>query len=152
MRLFSDLKGYYQPAFFYINVGEYIDFNRFEENTVETKGTFIHEYCHFLQDVTTTHGYYNFIYYIQELINRLFPESYENEKRLLELNSIFYAIHNGDIELEDSIIFINDVNIRQEDFFNEEELGTYNKCVFVKYNGNKEFAFGNYCIMQLLMP
>ena len=40
-------------AFALIEIEDIIDFQNFENNHDELKGTFIHEYCHYLQDVST---------------------------------------------------------------------------------------------------
>ena len=64
-RLFDNSDGSYLPAFLYIQLNENIDFQNFENQPDEVKGTFMHEYCHFLQDVSTTYGYTNFLSYIQ---------------------------------------------------------------------------------------
>ena len=61
IRLFNQDEGYYIPSFMYINISEHIDMQEFEENSSEIKGTFIHEYCHYLQDISTTYGYNKFI-------------------------------------------------------------------------------------------
>ena len=52
----------FHSSFFYIYTKDYIDFQNFEDNPPEVKGTFIHEYCHYLQDVSTTFA----IYVLQE--------------------------------------------------------------------------------------
>lgn len=66
-KLFDSSYGSYIPAFALIEIEDIIDFQNFENNHDELKGTFIHEYCHYLQDVSTTYGFINFIYSLQEL-------------------------------------------------------------------------------------
>jgi len=66
--------GFYLPGFFHLELAtaeDLNDFNRLAENgaSAELISTFLHEYIHFLQDTTSTHGLVNFIYYIEYLKN-----------------------------------------------------------------------------------
>ena len=79
-RLFDNLDGSYLPAFLYIQLNESIDFQNFESHADEVKGTFIHEYCHFLQDVSTTYGYTNFLCYMQEFLYKIRKEKKLNKE------------------------------------------------------------------------
>ena len=73
-RLFDNTYGCYLPAFLFIQLNDRIDFQNFESHSDEVKGTFIHEYCHFLQDVSTTYGYTNFLCYMQEFLYKIRKE------------------------------------------------------------------------------
>ncbi len=70
---YADL-GFYVPGFFHLEIvtrEDLNDFNRLAANgaSAELISTFLHEYIHFLQDTTSTHGLVNFIYYIEYLKN-----------------------------------------------------------------------------------
>ncbi len=63
----------------------------FEKNPPEVKGTFIHEYCHYLQDVSTTFGFINAIYVLQELIKNTSEEDKDQEE-ILTTNRRNYSL------------------------------------------------------------
>lgn len=136
--LFDDLLGYYLPSFLYIYTEECIDFQNFEDNPIETKGTFMHEYCHYLQDVSTTYGYNNFIYILQELMQKTSPKDIY-DAQILRNNRMCCSLCNGDRNVEDIIFTINSIEIEKE-----EDLDY----VVIKYNGCKEFQFGNFCVSE----
>lgn len=138
LKLFDDLCGYYMPSFFYIYTKDYIDFGDFEKNPPEVKGTFIHEYCHYLQDVSTTFGFINAIYVLQELIKNTSEEDKDQEE-ILTTNRRNYSLCYGDRNVDDTIFHINSVKIESND-----ELDY----VLVRYNGCREFQFGNHCISE----
>lgn len=112
-RLFDNSDGSYLPAFLYIQLNENIDFQNFENHSDEVKGTFIHEYCHFLQDVSTTYGYTNFLCYIQEFLYKIgkVKDSEDCEVlqhipiRLEELKSCFDEVLNEYRDKYDVIYF-----------------------------------------------
>lgn len=139
LKLFDSTLGYYLPSFLYIYTEEHIDFENFEANPSETKGTFMHEYCHYLQDISTTYGYHNFVYILQEMIQKIFPGD-ENNGQILNDNRNIYGLCNGDKNVDDIIFYINSIKIEKGD-----ELFEY---VIVRYNGCKEFQFGNSCIAE----
>lgn len=139
MQLFDYLLGYYLPAFMYIDIENPIDFQEFENHSDEIKGTFMHEYCHYLQDVSTTYGVINFTFILQELMYKTYKDITDVETRLLKANRGTYGLCNGDQCVEDIIFYINDVTIRTDDDFDY---------VIVRYHGNKEFHFGNFCIAE----
>ena len=69
--LFDSRAGAYYPSYMLMKIDSSINFDDFEENRDEQKGTFMHEYCHFIQDVSTTYGYMTYIYNLQELLLKL---------------------------------------------------------------------------------
>lgn len=137
-RLFNNVSGYYLPAFLYIWLNDSIDFQNFENHSDEVKGTFIHEYCHFLQDVSTTYGYSNFLCLIQEFLYKVRKEKTESDKDIIEYNRDFHGLHRGDKEIEFDIFFINRIEVRKDELLEELYPGSNAKMVMVKYNGNKE--------------
>ena len=139
MQLFDYLLGYYLPAFMYIDIDNPIDFQEFENHSDEIKGTFMHEYCHYLQDVSTTYGVINFKFILQELMYKTYKDITDVETQLLKANRGTYGLCNGDQCVGDKIFYINDVTIRTDDDLDY---------VIVRYHGNKEFHFGNFCIAE----
>lgn len=148
IRLFNQDEGYYIPSFMYINISEHIDMQEFEENSSEIKGTFIHEYCHYLQDISTTYGYNKFICVFQDLLYGLFPNQYEQQNKELQWNKDFLSLHTGTEKLNEIIICINSVQIINNPLCEEIESEMNSQCVIVGYNGCKEFEFGNHCIIE----
>lgn len=66
--------GFYVPGVFHLELvthEQLTDFNRLAANAVSAEliSTFLHEYIHFLQDVTSTQGLLNFINYVEYLKN-----------------------------------------------------------------------------------
>lgn len=66
--------GYYEPGFIHLQVAtaeELHDLNKLAANAATAKwvSTFFHEYIHFLQDITSTHGLLNFLHAVQYLKN-----------------------------------------------------------------------------------
>ncbi len=139
LKLLGSTLGYYLPSFLYIYTEKPIDFENFEANPLETKGTFMHEYCHYHQDISTTYGYNNFVCILQEVIQKNSPRDKDNEQILNE-NRNMYGLCNGDKNVDDMVFFINGIKLEKGD-----ELFEY---VIVRYNGDKEFQFGNLCIAE----
>jgi len=70
----AETLGYYEPGFIHLRVNtteELNDLNRLGGNAATARwvSTFFHEYIHFLQDVSTTHGLVNFILAVEYLKN-----------------------------------------------------------------------------------
>jgi hypothetical protein len=66
--------GFYEPGFIHLEVStreNLNDFNALASNpeTAHLVSTFFHEYIHFLQDISTTHGLLNFIHAVEYLKN-----------------------------------------------------------------------------------
>jgi hypothetical protein len=72
---YADL-GFYEPGVFHLEIAtreDLNDFNRLVASPIHawTVSTFLHEYIHFLQDTTSTHGLLNFIGYVEYLKNAI---------------------------------------------------------------------------------
>ena len=91
LKLLDSTLGYYLPSFLYIYTEEHIDFENFEANLSETNGTFMHEYCHYLQDISTTYGYNNFVCILQEMIQKNSLRDKDNEQILNENRNMDYG-------------------------------------------------------------
>lgn len=66
--------GWYEPGVFHLrveNCEDLSELNRLPQLSASKRwvSTFLHEYIHFLQDVTSTHGLLYFNFYIEELKN-----------------------------------------------------------------------------------
>ena len=51
--------GYYEPSFFRLHVSTTEKLSDLDALSIENKSVFIHEYVHFLQDLTTSFGLIN---------------------------------------------------------------------------------------------
>lgn len=145
-KLFDSSYGSYIPAFALIEIEDITDFQNFENNHDELKGTFIHEYCHYLQDVSTTYGFINFIYSLQELFLKL-GMVINLHRKDLQYNRDVFGLLRGDDEIKNDIFYINKIEIKPHEFlqdYPEEEV----KCVIVTYNGKLTFCFGSLCISE----
>ena len=152
IRMFNKQYGYFLPAFLYINIDEDIDFNNFKGCPDEVKGTFIHEYCHYLQDVSTTFGYMNFLNGFQDFLSKIYIKDEDSEtEQILYHNNCFNCMHHGDSDIEGyrgNIVAINKVCFIEDNFIKgkyPDEDCTY---ASVTCNGSMEFNFGNFCIME----
>ncbi|MBR09447.1 MAG: hypothetical protein CMP48_17400 [Rickettsiales bacterium] len=69
--------GYYEPGFLHLRINtddDLVDLNELARKQPEVFSTFLHEYIHFLQDLTTTSGLMNSnlsIHFLQELTNEV---------------------------------------------------------------------------------
>ncbi|MCM1096889.1 MAG: hypothetical protein NC427_02365 [Ruminococcus flavefaciens] len=145
--LFDDKAGAYYPSYMLMKIDSSIDFDNFEGNKDEQKGTFMHEYCHFIQDISTTYGYMTYIYNLQELLLKLHLIDVSGSGAV-QLNRDFYTFFRGYDSVKDSLVFINKIRI-QEDTDYKAEYGKEDwEYVNVTYNGNKEFVFGGLCIAE----
>ncbi|MPS63884.1 hypothetical protein [Chryseobacterium sp.] len=72
------LKCYYRPAFFKIKIDLPFEFKNLKELTDGTLSVYLHEYIHFIQDISTIYGLVNIStinYYIQDCASRIYRES-----------------------------------------------------------------------------
>ena len=116
--------GSYLPAFFEmeLNTVDAIDINRLKRNQWST---FLHEYIHFLQDITTTYGLYN-IYVIGEYMRS--ATDYIKAQPLGPFEQIDFSESNQNLvqsqmDLYDATIGERDVNKRFVDTIEIKEIG-----------------------------
>lgn len=151
-KLFDYESGSFLPAFLYIELDQSIDFQDFENNPDELKGTFIHEYCHFVQDVSTTYGYSNFESYMRYFLYKISGDKNFYDKEILNHNTDFNILYKGDTNIREDIFLISELEIVNDEDMEEAYPGSDTKKVVVKYNKRheeyKEFQFGSCCIAE----
>lgn len=118
----STLLGFYQPAFFFLKVHTDEDLNNLDNLIIENKSTLVHEYIHFLQDITNTYGLLNISHTVNTIkafnniildtigdnfeipvdIEEMLPEI---EKNRLAMEAYFGNI--CDLELDSASIIMN---------------------------------------------
>lgn len=72
------LKCYYRPAFFQIKIASPVELNNWKDMTDSTLSFYLHEYIHFIQDISTIYGLINIStinYYIQDSASRIHRQS-----------------------------------------------------------------------------
>lgn len=117
--------GYYTPSFFYMEVGTNSSFKKFDDRDFSV---FLHEYIHFIQDITTLYGLNNmYVYseYVRHATNKIYKlphglfnvpilPSIENEDNVY-LNKQICNLTNGGDDFDISKIKkINSIEILVE--------------------------------------
>lgn len=145
--LFDSGAGAYYPSYMLMKMDSSLNFDNFEGNRDEQKGTFMHEYCHFIQDVSTTYGYMTYNYNLQELLLKLnlIEVGEDNE---VQQNRDYYTFFRGCDSISDSLVVINKISIEEDPDYKAEYGESDWEYVKVVYNGNKEFVFGGACIAE----
>ena len=98
-RILSTTLGYYTPAFFHINISKNHSFEKFSN---EDFSVFLHEYIHFIQDVTTIYGLNN-MYVQSEYIRYATHKVYKSNNRKFNIPIIPNANNEGNIYLNKAI-------------------------------------------------
>lgn len=78
MMKLNTILGSYLPGFFRLKLETHEDIPSINEMSEEIFDIFLHEYCHYLQDVTTTAGLFNLYCiseYLHSVINRIYQTS-----------------------------------------------------------------------------
>ena len=127
MKLLKENSNSYMPAFYYMNLkfpfydSPMVLYNLSKRNLA----SFIHEYIHFLQDITTYWGLNNaYVYseYIHGAINQVYeypkgdfyvPLQLSDNVYNIRLNQSFVEECTGDYDEIDKL-FITDINVRKE--------------------------------------
>jgi hypothetical protein len=71
------IKCYYRPSFFQMKIDLPVDLGKLGEATDGTLSLYLHEYIHFIQDISTIYGLMNIStinYYIQDCASRIYKE------------------------------------------------------------------------------
>jgi hypothetical protein len=117
-----ETRGYYEPGFLHLRVNtdeELIDLNKFAADpaTAAYFSTFLHEYVHFLQDVTTINGLANTIHYID---------------MIQEVN--YEVIHSGRADFKVPFAFSNANNIQANKQLRNIYAGYQKPIDYIKYD------------------
>ncbi len=160
--------GYYKPGFLHLNINTNLSLENLNDLLVTNKevfSTFLHEYIHYLQNLTTTNGLYTSVHYIQFLKDIVWniKESESTFKVPLEINNKFNRISQNKLHK----VYAGDVKnftnrIYYKDYFFEEQLielidytKIYPKKYYVNYleignNSHKKYHFGSYAIKEFI--
>ncbi|MBE5912267.1 hypothetical protein [Pseudobutyrivibrio sp.] len=160
------IEGAYYPGVYIIKIkkilNERIQYNDFKE---EDWRTFIHEYVHFLQDISTSHGY---IYYFHksQMLNLAVYDIKNSSSDVIELpiqaektgipnaseKQMLLDFYNGDHQYL-KFHHINEVKIDYDEVVTKlviDETDSNNKlfAVNIYYDEGKIYQFGNICILE----
>lgn len=83
------LKCYYRPAFFHIKIDLPVEIGNLNDVTDSTLSLYLHEYIHFIQDISTIYGLINIStinYYIQDCAARIHRQAEKEFKVPLQLS------------------------------------------------------------------
>jgi hypothetical protein len=161
-RLFADF-GEYIPGFFKISINkelyEGIGWNDFSK---EEKATLVHEYVHFLQDISTTRGVSNFVYLAKQLQLYLAKSAECKDKIYLPINLEYSNVENAYTQSElmsfyagnnshKKIHHVDRVERIRDEIINDLELNLEAELFSINiYYDNKDIAyvFGTDCIAE----
>ncbi|UKB79557.1 hypothetical protein [Chryseobacterium sp. MEBOG07] len=94
------LKCYYRPAFFQIKIDLPVDLGNLQEATDATLSLYLHEYIHFIQDLSTIYGLMNIStinYYLQDCAARISKQEekgFEVPQKLVKRDDFGYLNFN----------------------------------------------------------
>ena len=102
MKLFGAF-GEYVPGFFKISINKVLfEGITWDDFDGEEKATLVHEYIHFLQDISTTRGINHFLY-VSKILQLNFAKAYEQDKEYMLLPFDFEKIGAEDAYVESQL-------------------------------------------------
>lgn len=157
-KLFEETCGLYEPAFFHIEISEKFDFNCWDNNREHQKAILLHEYIHYLQDISTGYGYRNFISIVKELQAYIYKASIQDtivkipinisDIENADLDSLLGEIYQGDSDFCIAYLITN-VKLRENEFLQDMDKGiAQNIPEVVICTENGEYRFGGMCVME----
>lgn len=160
-RLFDD-QGEYIPCFFKISINKELSEGiQWENFSTEEKATLVHEYIHFLQDISLCRGLSNFIYLAKRLQLYLYNASQCNQKIFLPMDIENCAVENAYAQSElmsfysgnnfnKRIHHINAVTREQDEIINSLEFGLEKLFSINIYYDDKKtpYVFGSDCVTE----
>ncbi len=164
IRKFNQILGFYMPSMFHLHVHTESNITNWKAWDDETQCTFLHEYIHFLQDISTVMGLYN-IYVLGECLADVVNQVYQmNDSEItvpIQLipstnnvynNSIVNTVVAGSFNLpdgvdEDNLMITGKANVIP----NIQNMNGKNidlSMIHVPYQGGGNFLLGNYHISE----
>lgn len=164
IRKFNQILGFYMPSMFHLHVHTESNITNWKAWDDETQCTFLHEYIHFLQDISTVMGLYN-IYVLGECLADVVNQVYQmNDSEItvpIQLipstnnvynNSRVNKVVAGSFNLpdgvdEDNLMITGKANVIP----NIQNMNGKNidlSMIHVPYQGGGDFLLGNYHISE----
>lgn len=144
--LLSDSGSFYE-GYFVIEIEDELIIDEFENNSRELKGTFIHEYTHFLQGITTLYGFNHFILGLEEIYRLIYKKKTGNN--FIEKLKDLYSLYDGDAKhCNDCPVIVAriDNNIVDEQLFDDTSIQV--EQIIINYSNRKTYHFGNKCVAE----
>jgi len=162
--------GYYEPGFIHLRVNtdkSLSDINKLKDDpsTIKYYSNFFHEYIHFLQDITTTHGLLNFINAIEHIRNSNkiilqdaksefnIPLKQNNHYNLLT-NTQLRKIYYGDSAYAEDVAYLSYKSHIEKVVTNIGETLDVDKYIIDYYDNKAQtkmhFHFGSRCIKEYM--
>jgi hypothetical protein len=149
--------GFYEPSFFFMKIQSSLSPEKILKEKKEIP-TFIHEYIHFLQDITTVSGL-QYINYVYNILQACVYIANQSKSRVIEIPIDISGISNLDLAKDLNSLFIGDsheclncTNIRSID--NEPnglikgfENSSY---VTINFDSGKNYHFGVIAIKETM--
>lgn len=163
VRKYNQVLGFYMPSMFHLHVHTLEDIEHWEKWNDKTLCTFLHEYIHFLQDISTVAGLYN-IYVMGECladrVNQIYNMPVGSIKVPLKIapginnvlnNLIVFNAVEGDYDLkrvdEDNLQVTGRATVKNTQQNYNGQVITMHE-VRVPYLGGGDFLLGNYHITE----
>lgn len=161
--LLSETTGYYHPSFFRMHINTTEKIERIEYLNANDFSTLMHEYIHFIQDVTTIYGLgniYNSVQYIKYATNEIYETKDEFkvpikldirklEGSMIDFGNYLYKETFGKTKAYDGSLFkVEARNIPLTKHLNMKSLPVYDLKINVEGYGAYSYRFGAGCIME----
>lgn len=150
--------GSYMPGYYFLKLNCKLDKNAGLKGAgLKERFTFIHEYIHYLQDITTFGGYNQYVYNMKKLLlyikeSKKFETIIKLNKDLQMIDDMLYkqgeilAVREGNSHFVNFAI-VNRIK-KDIDEIMSDEIGKEQEVVIIHYNGNKEYVFGSASIKE----
>ena len=161
----SEAAGHYEPSFFRMHINTKEKIEKIENLKAYDFSTLMHEYIHFIQDVTTLYGLgniYNSVQYIKYATNQVYRCGYKfevpiklNENTfngsLINFSSALQKITYGDVKSYDAKLFkIEKSRKKLGEHLDMDTISIYNLKINIKKYGCYTYQFGAGCIMETM--
>lgn len=162
-KIFNKALGYYDSSFFRMHVATSERIERIETLSDEAYAILVHEYTHFIQDITTIHGLNNVfatIQYLKYASNMLYKTQgefvipiipdYVDVNDFVYFNTLIADISNGDFEQYDNaeIIDYRPQKLPIDDRCAIKEMTVTQLEVRIDDSYNLKYIFGASCIYE----
>jgi hypothetical protein len=151
--------GHYLSSFFFMKINtneELVDFSKLK---IETESTFVHEYVHFFQDISTTYGLLTFAHIIDMIISMTKNIHLEGEDSFhvpIVLNDDtavgkaidILSVIKGDDKLSYDIGSIKNIDLVKEELIADIELFHCDLTCITTTNIECHLLFGSLCIIE----
>ena len=160
----NKLCGFYEPAFFRMHVSTTEPIVRLNELTPESFGVLVHEYIHFIQDLTTIYGLtnvYNTVQFLKYALNRIYtsgdcfsvpitPDGETFNGKMIRFNSTQRNITYGGNKQYTPVVIesYHRKTIKIEEHCNQAGIVAVELGILVNGKDRTTYNFGACCILE----